>query len=70
MEGYNKQQIELANGKAIFIYTNKNEGKIRSNEELILIEEVQGYDKIKCPAEVQKELPFVGMKGLTDFIFD
>ncbi|QDP57461.1 MAG: hypothetical protein Unbinned2299contig1000_62 [Prokaryotic dsDNA virus sp.] len=70
MEGYNKQQIELANGKAIFIYTNKKEGTIKSNEELILIEEVQGYDKIKCPAEVQKELPFVGMKGLTDFIFD
>ena len=70
MEGYNKQQIELANGKAIFIYTNKKEGTVKSNEELILIEEVQGYDKIKCPAEVQKELPFVGMKGLTDFIFD
>ncbi len=70
MEGYNKQQIELANGKAIFIYTNKKEGTIKSNEELILIEEVHGYDKIKCPAEVQKELPFVGMKGLTDFIFD
>ena len=70
MNGYNKQEIELANGKAIFIYTNKKEGTVKSNEELILIEEVQGYDKIKCPAEVQKELPFVGMKGLTDFIFD
>ena len=70
MDGYNKQQIELANGKAIFIYTNKNEGKIRSNEELILIDQVQQYEYIKCPAEVQKELPFVGMKGLTDFIFD
>ena len=29
MEGYNKQQIELANGKAIFVYTNKNEGTLR-----------------------------------------
>jgi len=70
MDGYNKQQIELANGKAIFIYTNKNEGKIRSNEELILIDQVQEYEHIKCPSDVQKELPFVGMKGLTDFIFD
>lgn len=70
MEGYNKQQIELANGKAIFVYTNKKEGLVRSNEELILIDQVQGYEHIKCPADVQKELKFVGIKGLTDFIFD
>ena len=69
MEGYNKQQIELANGKAIFIYTNKKEGLIKSNEELILIDDVQNYEHINCPSDVQKELPFVGMKGLTDFIF-
>jgi hypothetical protein len=70
MNGYNKQQIELANGKAIFVYTNKNEGTPKSTDDLLLIDDVQGYDKIKCPAEVQKELPFLGMKGLTDFIFD
>ena len=70
MKQFNKQEIELANGKAIFIYTNKKEGLVRSNEELILIDQVQGYDHIKCPSEVQKELLFVGMKGLTDFIFD
>lgn len=70
MEGYNKQQIELANGKAIFIYTNKKEGTVKGTDDLLLIDQIQGYDKIKCPAEVQKELPFVGMKGLTDFIFD
>jgi hypothetical protein len=70
MNGYNKQEIELMNGKAIFVYTNKNEGIPKSNDDLLLIDDVQGYDKIKCPAEVQKELPFVGIKGLTDFIFD
>ena len=70
MKQFNKQEIELSNGKAIFVYTNKKEGLVRSNEELILIDEVQGYDHIQCPSEVQKELLFVGMKGLTDFIFD
>lgn len=70
MKQFNKQEIELANGKAIFVYTNKKEGLVRSNEELILIDEVQGYEHIKCPADVQKELKFVGIKGLTDFIFD
>ncbi len=70
MERYNKQQIELSNGKAIFVYTNKKEGLVRSNEELILIDEVQGYEHIQCPSEVQKELKFIGIKGLTDFIFD
>ena len=70
MEGYNKQQIELANGKPLFIYTNKKEGTFKGTDDLLLIDDVQGYDKIKCPAEVQKELPFLGMKGLTDFIFD
>ena len=70
MKQFNKQEIELANGKAIFVYTNKKEGLVRSNEELILIDEVQGYDHIQCPSEVQKELLFVGIKGLTDFIFD
>lgn len=70
MKQFNKQEIELSNGKAIFIYTNKKEGLVRSNEELILIDEVQGYDHIQCPSEVQKELLFVGIKGITDFIFD
>ena len=70
MKQFNKQEIELSNGKAIFVYTNKKEGLVRSNEELILIDEVQGYDHIQCPSEVQKELKFVGIKGLTDFIFD
>ena len=70
MKQFNKQEIELSNGKAIFVYTNKKEGLVRSNEELILIDEVQGYDHIQCPSEVQKELLFVGIKGITDFIFD
>lgn len=70
MEGYNKQQVELANGKAVYVYTNKSEGKVKSNEELILIDEFTEYQKIGIPSEVQKELLFVGFKGLTDFIFD
>ncbi len=70
MKQFNKQEIELSNGKAIFVYTNKKEGLVRSNEELILIDEVQGYEHIQCPSEVQKEVKFVGIKGLTDFIFD
>ncbi len=70
MEGYNKQQVELANGKAVYVYTNKSEGKVQSNEELILIDEFTEYQKIDIPSEVQKELLFVGFKGLTDFIFD
>ena len=70
MEGFRKQEIELANGKVLYIYKNLNEGKIKSNEELILIDEITGYEDIKCPVEVQQQLLFIGFKGLTDYVFN
>ena len=70
MEGFRKQEIELSNGKVLYIYKNLNEGKIKSNEQLILIDEITGYEDIKCPVEVQQQLLFIGFKGLTDYVFN
>ena len=70
MDGFRKQEIELSNGKVLYIYKNLNEGKIKSNEQLILIDEITGYEDIKCPVEVQKQLLFIGFKGLTDYVFN
>tara|TARA_R100000963_G_C4589063_1_gene66958 strand:+ start:473 stop:688 length:216 start_codon:yes stop_codon:yes gene_type:complete len=70
MEGFRKQEIELSNGKILYIYKNLNEGKIKSTEQLILIDEITGYEHIKCPVEVQQQLLFIGFKGLTDYVFN
>jgi hypothetical protein len=64
---------DLRNGQAIYVYSQKNEGKAKTTEDLILIDIIDAseYDEIRrCPKEVQKELLFVGFKGVTDFIFD
>jgi hypothetical protein len=50
---------DLRNGQAIYVYSQKNEGKAKTTEDLILIDIIDAseYDEIRrCPKEASRGL--------------
>lgn len=57
-------ELELTEGLPVI----KRSGNERSNKMIVLIDEIPPIEHIKIPKEVQNELRFIGLKGLTDFV--
>ena len=63
----NNIEIKLAEGMPVI----KRATRLTLSSRVVtLLDDVQEPDYIPVPVEVQKELPFLGFKGLSDFVFN
>ena len=59
--------IELTEGLPVIKHRQFERADFKPKQELILIDECE-CEHCAIPPELQKELPFLGMKGLTDYL--
>jgi len=59
--------IELTEGLPVIKHRQFEKADFKPKQELLLIDECE-CEHCAIPPELQKELPFLGMKGLTDYV--
>lgn len=59
--------IELTEGLPVIKHRQFEKADFKPKQELVLIDECE-CEHCAIPPELQKELPFLGMKGLTDYV--
>jgi hypothetical protein len=60
--------LELTEGMPVIKHRQFERADFKPKQTLVLTDSFENYESIPIPSEVQRELLFLGMKGLTDYI--